>query len=94
MAEENSNVLTNHYDKKKIIQFFVIMVVTAIVWNLPIDTFGMTAAHHRAATHHCDLCVRYLVVADGVYSLLGYIARNYHHHVSDRFGQCADALQG
>ena len=73
MAEENSNVLTNHYDKKKIIQFFVIMV---------------------AATHHCDLCVCYLVVADGVYSLLGYIARNYHHHVSDRFGQCADALQG
>lgn len=44
MAEENSNVLTNHYDKKKIIQFFVIMVVTAIVWNLPIDTFGMTAS--------------------------------------------------
>ena len=41
MAEENSNVLTNHYDKKKIIQFFVIMVVTAIVWNLPIDTFGI-----------------------------------------------------
>ena len=27
--------------KKKIIQFFVIMVVTAIVWNLPIDTFGI-----------------------------------------------------
>lgn len=41
MAEENSNVLTNHYDKKKIIQFFVIMVVTAIFWNLPIDTFGI-----------------------------------------------------
>lgn len=41
MAEENSIVLTNHYDKKKIIQFFVIMVVTAIVWNLPIDTFGI-----------------------------------------------------
>lgn len=41
MAEETSNVLTNHYDKKKIIQFFVIMVVTAIVWNLPIDTFGI-----------------------------------------------------
>lgn len=41
MAEENSNVLTNHYDKKKIIQFFVIMVVTAIVWNLPNDTFGI-----------------------------------------------------
>lgn len=41
MAEENSNVLTNHYDKKKIIQLFVIMVVTAIVWNLPIDTFGI-----------------------------------------------------
>lgn len=41
MAEENSNVLTNHDDKKKIIQFFVIMVVTAIVWNLPIDTFGI-----------------------------------------------------
>lgn len=41
MAEENSNILTNHYDKKKIIQFFVIMVVTAIVWNLPIDTFGI-----------------------------------------------------
>ena len=41
MAEENSNVLTSHYDKKKIIQFFVIMVVTAIVWNLPIDTFGI-----------------------------------------------------
>lgn len=41
MAEENSSVLTNHYDKKKIIQFFVIMVVTAIVWNLPIDTFGI-----------------------------------------------------
>lgn len=41
MAEENSNVLTNHYDRKKIIQFFVIMVVTAIVWNLPIDIFGI-----------------------------------------------------
>lgn len=41
MAEENSNVLTNHYDKKKIVTFLVIMVVTAIVWNLPIDTFGI-----------------------------------------------------
>lgn len=50
MAEENSNVLTNHYDKKKIIQFFVIMVVTAIVWNLPIDTFaidGLTIVQQR-----------------------------------------------
>lgn len=41
MAEENSNVLTNHYDKKKVIQFFAIMVVTAIVWNLPIYVFGI-----------------------------------------------------
>ena len=41
MEEEKTNVLTNHYDKKKIIQFFVIMVVTAIVWNLPIDVFGI-----------------------------------------------------
>lgn len=41
MAEENSNILTNHYDKKKVIQFFAIMVVTAIVWNLPIYVFGI-----------------------------------------------------
>lgn len=61
MAEENSNVLTNHYDKKKIIQFFVIMVVTAIVWNLPIDTFGidgLTMCSNASLRSLCSLPCR------------------------------------
>lgn len=41
MAEEKTNVLSNHVDKKKVVQFLVILVVTAIVWNLPIGVFGI-----------------------------------------------------
>lgn len=40
MAEE-SNKLTNNFSKKKVIEFCIIAIVTAIVWNLPSSVFGI-----------------------------------------------------
>lgn len=41
MAEEVINKLNNNYSKKNVIEFCSIVVITAIVWNLPIDCFGI-----------------------------------------------------
>jgi len=41
MDGENSNKLTNKYSKKKVFEMLVIALVTAIVWNLPLDCFGI-----------------------------------------------------
>ena len=41
MAEVSSNVLNNKYSKKKMFELLGIFIVTAIVWNLPVGTFGI-----------------------------------------------------
>lgn len=41
MAEEFANVLTNHFEKKKVIELVVILLITALVWNLPQTCFGI-----------------------------------------------------
>jgi len=41
MSEEKENVLSNHYEPKKLIELAVIAVLTAIVWNLPTSVFGI-----------------------------------------------------
>ena len=41
MAENISNALSNHIDKKKVWQLLAIIVVTTIVWNLPSNVFGI-----------------------------------------------------
>ena len=41
MTEERGNVLTNHFEKKKIIELVCIIIVTAFVWNLPTRVFGI-----------------------------------------------------
>ena len=41
MSEEKGNVLTNHFEMKKFIEFVCIVIVTAIVWNLPSNVFGI-----------------------------------------------------
>ena len=40
MAEVVSNALNNKYSKKKMTELFVIIAITAIVWNLPTEIFG------------------------------------------------------
>ena len=40
MEEEKENVMSGQLDFKKLFTFLGIIAVTAIVWNLPIDTFG------------------------------------------------------
>lgn len=41
MAENISNALSNHINKKKVWQLLAIIVVTTIVWNLPSNVFGI-----------------------------------------------------
>ena len=41
MAEDISNALSNHLNKKKVWQLLAIIVVTTIVWNLPSNVFGI-----------------------------------------------------
>ena len=50
MTEERGNVLTNHFEKKKLIELVCIIIVTAIVWNLPTSVFdidGLTVVQQR-----------------------------------------------
>ena len=41
MDAENSNKLTNKYSKKKVLEMLVIILVTAVIWNLPLNSFGI-----------------------------------------------------
>ena len=41
MSEKNSNALTNHIEMKKVWELLAIIVITAIVWNLPGSSFGI-----------------------------------------------------
>ena len=41
MAEEKSNALNSHVEMKKVWELLAILVVTAIVWNLPTGSFGI-----------------------------------------------------
>lgn len=41
MAEDISNALSNHINKKKVWQLLAIIVVTTIVWNLPSNVLGI-----------------------------------------------------
>ena len=43
MAAEQSNKLGSHVEMKKVWELLVIIVVTAIVWNLPTTCFGIDA---------------------------------------------------
>ena len=50
MTEERGNVLTNHFEMKKLIELVCIIIVTAIVWNLPTSVFdidGLTVVQQR-----------------------------------------------
>ena len=40
-AEENPNALTNKYSKKKFLELFAIIIITALIWCLPTDFFGI-----------------------------------------------------
>lgn len=40
-AETTSNALNNKYSKKKMLELTVIFLITTLVWNLPISTFGI-----------------------------------------------------
>jgi len=35
MSKELENVITNHFEKKHLIALVCIVIVTAVVWNLP-----------------------------------------------------------
>ena len=41
MTEETTNKLSNHYSLRKLIELCVIVLVTVVVWNLPITCFGI-----------------------------------------------------
>ena len=41
MAEEAQNILSNSLDKKKLIEFICVVLVTILVWNLPSSCFGI-----------------------------------------------------
>ena len=41
MAKTNSNALDNKYSKKKMTELLVIAFITALVWNLPTNWFGI-----------------------------------------------------
>lgn len=41
MEQENANILGGQLRKKNLIEFICIVILTAIVWNLPTDIFGI-----------------------------------------------------
>ena len=41
MATEKRNLLTGNFSKKNAILFAIAVLVTLIIWNLPIDSFGI-----------------------------------------------------
>ena len=50
MSKELENVMTNHFEKKHLIALVCIVIVTAVVWNLPTEIFhinGLTVVHQR-----------------------------------------------
>ena len=50
MSKELENVMTNHFEKKHLIALICIVIVTAVVWNLPTEMFhisGLTVVHQR-----------------------------------------------
>ena len=50
MSKELENVMTNHFEKKHLIALVCIVIVTAVVWNLPTEVFhinGLTVIHQR-----------------------------------------------
>ena len=50
MSKELENVMTNHFEKKHLIALVYIVIVTAVVWNLPTEVFhinGLTVVHQR-----------------------------------------------
>ena len=50
MSKELENVMTNHFEKKHLIALVCIVIVTAVVWNLPTEVFhinGLTVVHQR-----------------------------------------------
>ena len=50
MPKELENVMTNHFEKKHLIALVCIVIVTAVVWNLPTEIFyinGLTVVHQR-----------------------------------------------
>ena len=40
-TETTSSALNNKYSKKKMLELLVIVIITAIIWNLPTDIFGI-----------------------------------------------------
>ena len=50
MSESNLNTLATHIEMKKVWQLLGIVLITAIVWNLPISVFdidGLTVVQQR-----------------------------------------------
>ena len=41
MATEKRNLLTGNFSKKNATLFAIAVLVTLIIWNLPIDSFGI-----------------------------------------------------
>ena len=40
-VQQPQNVLTGSFDKKKCISFIIAVIITAILWNLPPDVYGI-----------------------------------------------------
>ncbi|MCI6550151.1 MAG: anion permease, partial [Prevotella sp.] len=41
MSEEKQNILSDHLEKKKLWELIAIVIVTAVIWNLPSAVFGI-----------------------------------------------------
>lgn len=60
MQETVKKVLNGDFNRKKALLFLITALLTVIVWNLPIDSFGIegltnrAAARHRHLRHGCD----------------------------------------
>ena len=37
MQKELENIMTNHFEKKYLIALICIVIITAVIWNLPTD---------------------------------------------------------
>ena len=90
MAENVKKTLTGDFSKKKMMMFAITAIITIIVWNLPIDSFGidgLTVVQRRVVP---------AVLGDGVADLLllRSVAGEIGEEVSGGLGLGADSAGG
>lgn len=80
--EESQSRLSSKFSLKKFIEFAVIVVITAVIWNIPQGVVRNRRTHGDTAEGHSHLRLRHTVMVDGGYPVMGHVPCYHHIHVS------------